>query len=415
MSFFWIDSARGIKVTYEAFFDELTNEGYNNVFVFKDNPYEVFLNLLRNLVSKKNSIILDADFSEDELLSIELSNDIIADGTYCQQNLSSKFNSLNELFTFLNLESNNLKVEIYTSGTTGRPKKVIQTLKNITRAVKIGEQMKNKVWAFAYNPTHFAGLQVFFQAFFNKNTMVYVFAKDYTEVFKDFLNYKITNLSSTPTFMKMLIPNISDPLDTVESLTFGGERFNPKLVRKIKEKFPNSSVKNVYASSEAGSLLRAESEFFVIPDKYKKYIKIEESELWVHQELLGDLSSVELINSWYKTGDMVEYIDKSKFKFLNRKAQMINVGGYKVNPNEIEEIIAQIDDVEDVIVFGKKNSLLGNIIVASVVKAVEVSDLELKKQIKRAVRKKLQEYKVPQKINFVKSFCLTRTGKIKRA
>jgi len=414
MSFFWIDSKRSIEIRYEEFFKQVNFEGENNIYIYKDNPYDVFLNLVRNLINNSKSIILDADFSKEELLSIGLSNDIIDKGVYQQPNLSTKLKSFEDLLDFLDSKSNDLLVEIYTSGTTGRPKKVTQTLKNIIRAVKAHESMKHSVWGFAYNPTHFAGLQVFFQAFFNKNTMVYLFNKDYQDVYQDFVDFSITNLSSTPTYMKMLIPSIKEPLNSVKSLTFGGEKFNPKLEKKIKEKFPNAAVKNVYASTEAGSLLRAEGEYFTIPERYKKFVIIKDGELLIHKELLGNSSSFELTDSWFKTGDLVEFVDEMKFKFVNRKSEMINVGGYKVNPNEVEEVINEIDSVKDVVVFGRKNSLLGNIIEANVVKQDSEDDFELKKMIKQTVRIKLQEYKVPRKINFVDSLSLTRTGKIKK-
>lgn len=414
MSFFWIDSKRGIKIRYKEFFKQVNLAGENNIYIFKDNPYDVFLNLIRNLINNSKSIILDADFSKEELLSIGLSNDIIDNGVYQQLDLSTKFKSFEELLDFLDSKSNDLLVEIYTSGTTGRPKKVAQTLKNIIRAVKLHESLNDNTWGFAYNPTHYAGLQVFFQAFFNKNTMVYLFNKDYQDVYQDFVDFIITNLSSTPTYMKMLIPYVKEPLSSVKSLTFGGEKFNPKLEKKIKEKFPNAVVKNVYASTEAGSLLRAEGEYFTIPERYKKFVMIKDNELLIHKELLGNSSSFELIDSWFKTGDLVEFDDEMKFKFINRKSEMINVGGYKVNPNEVEEVINEVNSVKDVVVFGRKNSLLGNIIVANVVKQDSEDDFKLKKMIKQTVRIKLQEYKVPHKINFVDSLSLTRTGKIKK-
>lgn len=412
--FFWIDSERKLEIDYDSFFKELKKEGANNIYVLDENPYIVFLNLLRNLICGKKSVILDADFSEEEILGLGLSNDLIEKGIYHQSDESSSFNSISELYRHLEKDNHNLQIEIYTSGTTGRPKKVTQTLKNIARAVKVDTLFHNKTWGFAYNPTHFAGLQVFFQAFFNQNTLVYLFNKDYSLVNDDFARYKITHLSCTPTFMKMLIPNIETTMGNVENLTFGGEKFDPKLERIVSKKFPNASIKNIYASTEAGSLLRSEGEFFVIPKRYVDVVKIENKELLIHKELLGISNSFELIDCWYKTGDLVEFIDDEKFKFVNRKSEMINVGGYKVNPSEVEGVISEIEGVKDVIVFGRKNSVLGSIIVANIIKEDKEDPIKLKKRIKNIVSNSLQDFKIPRKISFVDSFQLTRTGKIKK-
>lgn len=185
--------------------------------------------------------------------------------------------------------------------------------------------------------------------------------------------------------------------------------------KKIRIKFPKAEIKNVYASTEAGSLLRAEGEYFMIPNRYKDLIKIIDNELIIHKDLLGESKSFELKDSWYKTGDFVEFADSNdKFRFKNRKSEMINVGGYKVNPEEVEEVIKGVTGVKEVVVFGRENSVLGNIVIANVIKEEFVEKKELKITIINTVKRQLQEYKLPRLIKFVDSFELTRTGKIKR-
>ena len=412
MSFFWIDTEAQTRVTYQELLKDLTSPGENNFFIKKENPYFIYLSLLRNLMNSKKSIILDSDFSQEELLGLGLSEKKIIEGEYEQSDISIKFNSWEKVFQELQANRDNLEIEIYTSGTTGRPKNVSQTFKNITRAIKQKASLKSNVWAFAYNATHFAGLQVFFQGFFNKNTLVYVFKKDYKNVYENFLENKVSHLSCTPTFMKMFLPNIKNPLNDLVNLTFGGEKFDTKMVDRIKVKFPNAIIKNVYASTEAGSLLRAEGEYFIIPHRYKELIKIKDNEIQIHKELLGKSKSFELQGDWYKTGDIVEFLDTQKFKFKDRKSEMINVGGYKVNPSEVESVIKSINGVKDAIVFGLKNSVLGYIVVANIIKEESVDKKELKFAINTITKEQLQEYKLPRIIKFVDNFKLTRTGKL---
>lgn len=65
----------------------------------------------------------------------------------------------------------------------GKPKKVIHSVMTLTRTVRIAERYKDKIWAFAYNPTHMAGLQVFFQALSNCNTLINVFNASRTDIY----------------------------------------------------------------------------------------------------------------------------------------------------------------------------------------------------------------------------------------
>ena len=134
----------------------------------------------------------------------------------------------------------------------------------------------------------------------------------------------------------------------------------------------------------------------------------------IHKELLGISESLKLEGDWYKTGDVVEFKDKKRFKFKNRKSEMINVGGYKVNPSEVEAVIQEVKGVEDVIVFGRDNSVMGKIVVAHIVKTENEDKKKVKERIKKITSSKLQDYKLPRLIKFVDSFDLTRTGKIKK-
>lgn len=411
---FWFDRTRELNVTYKELLNILLAEGDNNIYIKEDNPMQVFISLLRNFLNQKESILLDADFSNNELLDLGISETDLASGSYKQQELTKKFDSLEEIIAFFDKFNEVLTISIYTSGTTGRPKKISQSYKNLTRAVKSDNSLKENIWGFAYNPTHFAGLQVFFQAFYNQNQIVYLFGQDYQEVYKSMLDRRVTHLSSTPTFMRILLSYVESPLEFVESLTFGGERFDSELLKRLETQFPNAVVKNVYASSEAGSLLRSEGPYFVIPSRYGEVLKIENDELLIHRDLLGSSSSFSLEGYWYKTGDLVRYVDDRRFLFIGRKSEMINVGGYKVNPTEVENVIKEVQGVKDVSVFGRQNSIMGQIIVAHVIKTETSDSKELKMRIKEATKSKLQEFKIPRLIKFVEAFKLTRTGKIKK-
>ena len=96
---------------------------------------------------------------------------------------------------------------------------------------------------------------------------------------------------------------------------------------------------------------------------------------------------------------------------VSRKNEMINVGGYKVNPSEVEEIIRSCKGVQDVTVFSKTNRLIGNVVCCEIVRE-DLSLTEL--SIRRFLADKLQEFKIPRVIKFVETLQTTRTGKILR-
>ena len=165
------------------------------------------------------------------------------------------------------------EIVIFTSGTTGQPKKVIHTISTLTRSVRLGEKYKGQIWAYAYNPTHMAGLQVFFQTFGNLNTIVNVFNKTRIEVYNEIEDKKVTHISATPTFYRLLLP-FERAYNSVVRVTLGGEKSDQRLYNSIKKIFPNAKINNVYASTEAGSLFAARGDLFKIPESIRDKFKV---------------------------------------------------------------------------------------------------------------------------------------------
>lgn len=394
--------------SYSNLLNEI-NETKSYIPIFKTNSlYNLYLNLIRGLVYNKALILIDSDISNDEL------QDLGVDKINQSEHISGlSFSNIDELVTAVFKSTSD--ITIFTSGTTGQPKKVIHSIQTLTRNVRQAAKYENQNWLFAYNPTHMAGLQVFFQAFANKNLLVNVFNKSRDFVFCMIAENKITHISATPTFYRLLLP-ADKVFKDVQRVTLGGEKSGNKLHEQINILFPNAKINNIYASTEAGSLFAAKGENFQIPENIKdKFIISDDNELLIHKSLLGTSDSFVYNGDYYNTNDIVEWVDKEKglFKFISRKNELINVGGYKVNPNEVEETIYQIPGIEQVVVYGKSNSVLGNILCADVCLYEGVELTELK--IRQYLSDKLQDFKIPRRIKFVDSFKLTRTGKIKRS
>jgi acyl-coenzyme A synthetase/AMP-(fatty) acid ligase len=120
------------------------------------------------------------------------------------------------------------------------------------------------------------------------------------------------------------------------------------------------------------------------------------------------------------TGDIVELRD-GRYYFVGRRGGIINVGGLKVHPEEVEAIINRHPDVRMSLVRSRKNPITGAVVVADVVLTAETEDRvaadrskELQREILSACRAALPQHKVPAAIRFVPQLEVLATGKLAR-
>lgn len=382
------------SISYGFLFNEMGQGNVHTSKAFK-NTADFLVNFLKALAHNVDITLVDPLNPAD-------GNDAIIAVSSIEIDSFEQFNHL--------IKNSNSQVSLFTSGTTGQPKKITHTVKNLIREVRVGAKYESNVWGFAYNPTHMAGLQVLFQAMLNKNTLVDIFSKGKNEIIELVDQKKISNISATPTFYRFLLP-IKNELLSVKNVSLGGEKSDEKLIESIQKAFPKARVFNIYASTEAGTIFSSHGAYFQLKENTKDFVKVVDNELFIHNNLLGKNDNLNL--EWYPTGDLIEWVDQENkiFKFRSRKNEMINVGGNKVNPHHIEEILTGIKGVESCLVYGMPNTLLGNLIAADIVlQDQSITDIDLKKHL----RSVLEPFEIPRKINFVESLEITRTGKLKR-
>jgi acyl-CoA synthetase (AMP-forming)/AMP-acid ligase II len=193
-------------------------------------------------------------------------------------------------------------------------------------------------------------------------------------------------------------------LQSLKLITYGAEPMPESLLKMLNKSFPNIQFQQTYGLIELG-VLSSKSE-----NNDSLWVKIggDGYQLRVNDGLLeikSDSAMLGYINApspytedgWFKTGDAVE-VKGDYFRILGRKSELINVGGEKVYPQEVENVILEIDEVTDVLVFGEKNPLTGSIVCAKVaIDSVKSKD-EIIKQIRTHCRAKLASFKVPVKI-----------------
>lgn len=368
--------------------------------------FEFSRDLLAALSRGVSVEIADSDMSEDELTTLTSASP--------DEEISltpTSFGSLGELLEAA--KNSQATLTLFTSGTTGRPKSVSHTMRSISKRIRVSPKHAGDVWGFAYNPSHMAGIQVLLQALANCNPLVNLFGLPAAEVAEKIARYKITHISATPTFYRMLA---GAEFPNVIRATFGGERVDEPLCRKVEKMFPSAKINNVYASTEAGALFACDGDAFSIPPDIADSVKISDGEILLRRDILGTSESFSFdADGFYHTGDKIEWADgdKTKFKIIARANGMVNVGGYKVNPAEVEAALRGVEGIADAAVFGKKNSVLGNILCADIVaeRGAEIDEPALRKKLAES----LQQFKIPRIVKFVKKLETTRTGKVKRA
>ena len=402
---FFIDEDNKVFLTYDSLIDRIKFDNYYYKFLITDNFSEIFVNIIKTLILNEDLYLIDSDIVKTTNSFIN-KNDI-------NKKIKTAFNFQNIDFPSLtnSIINSQSKIILFTSGTTGNPKPIKHSIEGILKGIVISDNHINDIWGFAYNPVHIAGIQVFFQAFLNKNTIVNLFNKQREYITTQILKYKITHISATPTFYKLLMP-FDITFDSVERITCGGEQLNNFLINELKKAFPKAKINNIYASTEAGTLLISKGEYFEIPESLKEFIRINNNKLEIHKKKLGESENFKFINDWYCTEDVVEIINDNplQFKIIGRESEEIKIGGNRVNLTEVENILNSHPSIIACKVYPKKNSLTGYILCADIVTKNKINENE----IIEFLSDKLQTYKIPRIFKYVEKIELTRTGKIKR-
>ena len=158
MAVFLVDNDK--TYTYEDLFCSLNHAIEYCPLLKTRDVYVYFVNLIRALTANRPLVLLDSDLNPSEIDGVD-ENEVNQTKVIEQKS----FASMDDVVA--SLQQSSSEITIFTSGTTGQPKKVVHTVDTLTRSVRLGDKYKGQVWAYAYNPTHMAGLQVFFQAFEN--------------------------------------------------------------------------------------------------------------------------------------------------------------------------------------------------------------------------------------------------------
>jgi len=203
-------------------------------------------------------------------------------------------------------------------------------------------------------------------------------------------------------------------------ITYGTEPMPSQLLKRVRDAFPKARLLQTFGTSETGitqtSMTSSTSTDIKIDDPNTEW-KVVEGELWIKSQtqILGYLNAAMdrfTSDGWFKTGDLANVTADGTLQIKGRVQELINIGGEKVLPVEIETVLLELSLVNDCMVYGASNAITGQMVCADVVLKSGDSESEARSEIRRYCLQKLERYKVPSKINFVAA--IPRSSRFKK-
>jgi len=327
---------------------------------------------------------------------------------------------------------------LLTSGTTGAPKLVLHTLATLTSTIVYQQARQSAassapVWSTFYDIRRYGGLQIFLRAAVRGGSLV---LSDPKESITDFLARAkaagITHISGTPSHWRRALMSGVAATIAPAYVRLSGEIADQAILDNLKVAYPKSGVAHAFASTEAGVAFEVGDGLAGFPASLvgggagPVELAVVEGTLRIRSggnaiRYLGEpAAGLRGPDGFVDTGDRVELRD-GRYHFMGRAGGVINVGGLKVHPEEVEAVINAIPWVRMSLVKARRNPITGAVVTAEVVLADETDvpggrpeGAALTREIIEACRRGLPAHKVPAMVRIVPSLEVSAAGKLVR-
>jgi acyl-CoA synthetase (AMP-forming)/AMP-acid ligase II len=316
---------------------------------------------------------------------------------------------------------------LFTSGTTGRPKIVVHTLASLAGPLDDGMAIaSDAVWSTFYDIRRYGGLQILLRALLGGGSMVLSQAH---ESVADFLaraqRCGVTHISGTPSHWRRALMSPAARDFTPAYVRLSGEVADQAILNSLAAAFPRSSIAHAFASTEAGVAFDVRDGLAGFPAALigqagaKADLRVVDGSLRIRSartasRYLGDGHRLADADGFVDTGDMLE-LRGDRYYFVGRREGIINIGGQKVHPEEVEAVINQHPAVQMARVRGRPSPITGAIVVADIVLRSGSGTLEtIRDDILETCRRALPPHKVPAMLTEVAGLEIAESGKLVR-
>jgi acyl-CoA synthetase (AMP-forming)/AMP-acid ligase II len=291
---------------------------------------------------------------------------------------------------------------IFSSGSTGAPKAILHDLSAILRKFQKPRQRKTTLTFLLFD--HIGGMDAMLGTFGSGGCIVTVAERTPELVAAAIERHRVHTLPTSPTFLNLFLISgewEKRDLSSLKVIAYGTEPMPQTTLERLHEIFPDVALVQTYGMSELGVLRSRSRDSTSLWIKFtgdEFQTKVVDGTLWVKADsaMLGYLNAPDLFDAegWLNTQDAVE-VDGEYLRILGRKSDLINVGGQKVYPAEVEAVLLQLDNVAEVAVFGKAHPMMGQIVAARfTLKEPEPLDL-FKRRMNAFGRERLAKFQIP--------------------
>jgi acyl-coenzyme A synthetase/AMP-(fatty) acid ligase len=320
---------------------------------------------------------------------------------------------------------------LLTSGTTGNPKLVVHSLATLTGVIEHGKPAASGItWSTFYDIRRYGGLQIFLRAALTGTSLVLSNAHESTAQFLTRAGaHGVTHISGTPSHWRRALMSPAAHRMAPGYVRLSGEIADQALLDQLSAFYPQAKISHAFASTEAGVAFDIKDGLSGLhPDVIKHTpgveMKIEYGTLRIRSDrtarryLNHECRPLKDKDGFVDTGDVLE-LRGDRYYFVGRRDGVINVGGLKVHPEEVEEVINRHPHVRMSLVRTRKNPIMGSLVIADVVletaqPSVSTDDHTIQRDILTLCRESLSAHKVPVSINFVPTLAVAETGKLIR-
>lgn len=286
-----------------------------------------------------------------------------------------------------------------TSGTTGVPKEALYSFDVFLEKFRDASHKPIKT-IMVMGVDHIGGMDIFFSIVARGGSLIFPQQVTPTQICSLIEEHKIEFISLSPTFLNLILlsgVHRQFDLSSLKTVNFGAEVMPSALLEKLTHNFPNTEFRQTFGTTESGTMFVERHQtnplWIKIPDS-----KVIDSKLYVRSKfgmsgyLQGDVVKDE--DGYFPTGDVVEQ-HGDYIRILGREIDHVNVGGHKVSPTKVEEILLGIPGVQDARVYGERHLIMGQILVAEI-----VSDCD-KDHIRNYLKGKVDKHEIPSKIKLM--------------